>query len=154
MITLRPATLEDLPILYFFEQGVIIAERPFDSFIEEGEITYYDLKNLIESNESELIVAELNGQPVGAGYAQIRQSKPWWKDPTFAYLGFMFVHPDFRGQGINQKIINHLKEWAKSRNIYELRLDVYVNNEAAIRAYQKTGFKEHMIEMRLNLKED
>ncbi len=146
--------MEDLPVLYSFEQGVITAERPFDPFIKEGPITYYDLKNLIESNESELIIAELNGVPVGAGYAQIRKSKPYWKDSGFAYLGFMFVHPDYRGKGINQKIIENLKEWAKSRNIRELRLDVYEKNEGAIRAYQKTGFKEHMIEMRLNLDED
>ena len=153
MITIRPATMEDLPVLYSFEQGVIAAERPYDSFIKEGEIIYYDLKNLIGSNDTELIVAELNGKPVGAGYAQIRKSRSWSKDPTFAYLGFMFVDPDYRGQGINQKIINHLKEWVKSRNIDELRLDVYVGNDAASRAYQKAGFKEHMIEMRLNLEE-
>lgn len=154
MITLRPATMEDLPVLYSFEQGVITAERPFDTFIKEGPITYYDIINLIQSDESELVVAERANQIIGAGYAQIRKSKPYWKYPEYAYLGFMFVHPDFRGQGINQSIIHHLKEWAKSRNIKELRLDVYEMNEAAIRAYQKTGFTEHMIEMRLNLEEE
>lgn len=154
MIILRPATMEDLPVLYSFEQGVITAERPFASFIKEGHITYYDIAHLIQSDESEIIVAENEKRIVGVGYALIRQSKAYWKEPAFAYLGFMYVHPDFRGQGINQRIINHLKEWANSRNIQELRLEVYEGNEAAVRAYQKSGFKNHMIEMRLNLKEE
>ena len=153
MITLRIANRKDLPQLLNFEQGVIIAERPFDSFLKESAINYYDIQNLVDSGEAEMVVAESAGKIVGCGYAQIRESKPYWKDSKFAYLGFMFVHPDYRGQGINQMIIDHLKEWAKSKNIFELRLEVYVDNESAIRAYQKAGFKEHMLEMRLNLAE-
>ena len=154
MITLRPATMEDLPVLYSFEQEVITAERPFDPFIKEKNITYYDLIDLIQSDQSELILAESGKQIVGVGYAQIRESKPYWKEREFVYLGFMYVNPDHRGQGINQKIINHLKEWAISRDIKELRLEVYEKNKAAIRAYQKTGFKEHLIEMRISLEDD
>lgn len=154
MITLRPATMNDLPLLLSFEQGVITAERPFDAFIKEEHITYYDIVHLIQSVESEIIVAELNEHVIGVGYAKIRQSKHYWKELEYVYLGFMYVHPDHRRQGINQKIINHLKEWAKLRDIHELRLEVYMENEAAIRAYQKTGFIEHMVEMRLSLEEE
>lgn len=153
MVHLRKATIKDLPQLLTFEQGVITAERPFDPFIKEVDITYYDIHNLIESEESEMVIAEINSQIVGAGYAQIRESKPYWKDSKFVYLGFMFVHPSFRGQGINQQIIDYLKEWAKSKNVHELRLEVYIENEAAIHAYEKVGFKNHMLEMRLNLEE-
>ena len=153
MIHLRKATNKDLPQLLTFEQGVITAERPFDSFLKESNITYYDIQNLIESEESEMVIAEIDGQIVGAGYGQIRESKPYWKKPGFVYLGFMFVHPSFRGQGINQKIINYLKDWAKSKNIHELRLEVYVENESAIRAYEKAGFKNHMLEMRLDMED-
>ena len=153
MISLRKATIKDFPELLTFEQGVITAERPFDSFLKECDITYYDIQNLIESEESEIVIAETDNQIVGAGYAQIRKSKPYWKEPEYVYLGFMFVHPSFRGQGINKRIIDYLKEWAKSKNILELRLEVYVGNEAAIRTYQKAGFKNHMLEMRLDMGE-
>lgn len=152
MITIRQAQMEDLPVLYSFEQGVITAERPFDHFLKEGNITYYDIVKLVQSDESEIIVAESAGKIIGAGYASIRQSKEYWKEPQFAYLGFMYILPAFRGKGINQKIIEKLKQWTLSRNVYELRLDVYEKNEAAIRAYQKAGFEKHMIEMRVNLK--
>ena len=34
----RKATLDDLPTLLLFEQGVIEAERPFDPTIKSGDI--------------------------------------------------------------------------------------------------------------------
>ena len=51
MIT-REATEQDLAILLEFEQGVVTAERPFNSTLIEGEIHYYDLKHLIQSPRS------------------------------------------------------------------------------------------------------
>jgi hypothetical protein len=47
--------------------------------------------------------------------------------------------------------IDALKTWCRARQITELRLEVYNGNRAAIRAYQKQGFAEHMLEMRLGL---
>jgi ribosomal protein S18 acetylase RimI-like enzyme len=43
-----------------------------------------------------------------------------------------------------------LKEWCRSQNITELRLDVYHDNPSAIRAYEKAGFKKHLVNMRLD----
>lgn len=51
-------------------------------------------------------------------------------------------------KGINRMIIDALKAWALSRNITELRLDVYYANTNAIKAYEKAGFSQHMINMR------
>jgi len=61
------------------------------------------------------------------------------------------VAPAHRGKGINKKIMDGLKDWVRSQNITELRLDVYHDNISAIKAYEKIGFTKHMIEMRLGL---
>ena len=50
-ITLRPARIEDLPILYDFEQGIVSAERPFDPTLSPGHINYYDLKDYVERTD-------------------------------------------------------------------------------------------------------
>lgn len=47
--TIRKATLKDLPILLEFEQGIIQAERSFDATLKAEHITYYDLSELITS---------------------------------------------------------------------------------------------------------
>jgi RimJ/RimL family protein N-acetyltransferase len=152
-ITTRKAQLSDLEILLSFEQGIIEAERPFDPTIKEGEVHYYDLAKMIADLNVEVIVAELNGEVIGSGYARIEDSKIYLKHSRHAYLGFMYVKPEHRGKGVNNKVIEALKQWSVSQNITEFRLEVYNDNQPAIKAYEKAGFKGHMLEMRMGLGE-
>lgn len=147
-INIRPATHADLETLYRFEQGVITAERPFDSTLKDEKIYYYDLEMMISAPHIELLVAEYDNRLVASGYARIETAKPYLKHSQHAYLGFMYVDIPFRGKGINKLIMEALKNWAITQNITELRLDVYNDNISAITAYEKAGFKKHMIEMR------
>ena len=148
-IITRKAVEKDLESLFIFEQGVISAERPFDPTLKNDPIHYYDIQKMMDAEAVELLVAELNGEPVGCGYARIENAKPYLHHSQHAYLGFMYVLPSHRGKGL--KLIDALTLWCKSKNIHELRLDVYYNNDAAIRAYEKAGFTKHMIEMRKGL---
>ena len=147
-IIIRPATFADMDTLLRFEQGVITAERPFDSTLKDEHINYYDLVGMIERPDIELLVAELNGELIGSGYARIEEAKVYLKHPKHAYLGFMYVDPAHRGKGVNQKIITALKKWAAEKKVYELRLQVYYDNLPAIKAYEKIGFSKLMIKMR------
>jgi GNAT superfamily N-acetyltransferase len=145
---IRPAVVADLPTLLQFEQGVISAERPFDPTLKKGEIHYYDIEHMISAPHIELLVAELDSELIGSGYARIEDAKHYLQHPQHAYLGFMYTHPDHRGKGVNRKILEALKDWAVLKGITELRLEVYYDNGSAIKAYEKAGFIKHMIEMR------
>lgn len=147
----RPASLNDLPILAEFLQLLVNAERPFDVTLKEGDLIYYDLKELIEGDASELLVLEVDGKLVGCGYAQIRPAKNYLRYAVYAHLGFMFVLPENRGQGLNQQLIEGLKAWIKSKGVKEVRLEVYTENNAAVRAYEKAGFKQILTEMRYEI---
>ena len=150
-VIIRSATLADLPTLLKFEQGVIDAERPMDSDLKSDEIHYYDISELILSPTIKMAVAEFNNQLVGCGYAKIQKAKSWHNFDKYAYLGFMYTHPDHRGQGINPALVEDLKEWCRSKGVYNLALDVYHNNPGAIRAYEKVGFQPKLVEMRMEL---
>jgi ribosomal protein S18 acetylase RimI-like enzyme len=152
-ITTRTALVSDLEILLGFEQGVIEAERPFDPTIQEEGINYYDLRHMISAENVELIVAELNGEVIGSGYARIEESKVYLKHPRHAYLGFMYVKPDQRGKGVNNKVIAALKHWSVTRGVTEFRLEVYYDNLPAIKAYEKVGFEKLMLKMRMGINE-
>lgn len=106
---------------------------------------------LIAASEAEVVVAEVDDQLVGSGYAKILPAKPYQKYTHFAYLGFMYVSPGHRGKGINKLILEALISWAKERNISEIRLDVYDKNEIAKKAYIKAGFKSNLVEMRMEI---
>jgi len=150
-ITTRAALPADLEILLTFEQGIITAERPFDSTLKDGEIHYYDLGEMITEPDVEVIVAELDGEIVGSGYARIMIPKSYLKHSRYCYLGFMYTKPEHRGKGVNNKVLEALKAWALSQDIRELRLEVYHQNQPALKAYEKAGFKGHLLEMRLGL---
>jgi len=148
---LRAATIDDLPELLAFEQGVIKAERPFDPTLKPGEIHYYDLAALIESEFATLLVIVKDEQLVASGYAKIIDAKPYAIHPQCVYIGFMFVRPEYRGQGLSGSILEGLVAWSQEKKIYDLRLDVYAENEIAIKAYKKFGFNPRMIEMKLDI---
>ena len=150
-IQFRSATIEDLPTLYSFEQGIITAERPFDPTLKPDPISYYDLKAYVLSNEVEVMVAHNGPEVIASGYAKIINGKEYHKHDNYAYLGFMYVKPEYRGKGIIKNITDTLISWARSKSISEVRLEVYNDNTPAIKAYEKSGFKKHMIEMRVDI---
>ena len=150
-VEIRKAIEADIDTLLSFEKGIIATERPFDNTLKEGEIHYYDLIALIRSNRAEVLVAVLNNEIVGSGYAKTKPAEPYQKHTEYAYLGFMYVKPAFRGQGINHKILMGLLDWAKSQNLTEVRLEVYHQNTIAKNAYLKAGFKPNLVEMRLEI---
>ena len=153
-ITIRKASMNDLIQLLVFEQDLIKTERPFDSTLKPDPINYYDLKSLLTSPLAEVVVAETDNKVIASGYARIDKSKPFLKHTTHAYLGFMYVLPEYRGQGINKQIMDALKDWAVSKNITEFRLEVYYDNISAIKAYEKVGFSRYSLEMRYNLDDE
>jgi RimJ/RimL family protein N-acetyltransferase len=151
-MTIRPATKNDLPVLLEFEQGIITAERPFNSTLKQGEIHFYNLRKLMESDKAKVVVAEVGNEIIGSGYAVIKQEvDDFVKHTQFSYLGFMYVKPAHRGKGVNKAIIENLNEWALSKGIHEIRLQVLDENIVAKKAYQKIGFKGHMLEMRMGI---
>jgi ribosomal protein S18 acetylase RimI-like enzyme len=152
MMLIRKATIEDLPILLQFEQGIISTERPFDSTLIPGAINYYNLAAFITSPDVQVLVAEIDGTIAGSGYARIKKNPETYYDfEKYAYLGFMYVLPAYRGLGANQAIIEELKKWAIEQGLAEIRLEVYSDNTGAIKAYEKAGFEKRMIEMRIRL---
>jgi GNAT superfamily N-acetyltransferase len=143
-----------LPILLGFEQEVINFERPFDITIRDGDdLHYYDIEYMIGAEEAEVAVAVIGDNVIASGYARIKDAEVYFKHNQNAYLGFMYVAPEYRGKGVNKMILDFLKEWCITQEIKELRLDVYNDNTQALKAYEKAGFKKLMIEMRLNLDE-
>jgi len=149
----RKATLTDLPTLLEFEQGIINVERPMDPTLKDGNIFYYDISELITSSESDVFVVEIDNEIVASGYAKIKDDHHYLKHNKIGYLGFMFVPEKYRGKGLNKLIVDALLKWCKERDIFEIRLDVYDENPSAIRAYEKVGFKKHLINMRLDVED-
>ncbi|MCE7066617.1 GNAT family N-acetyltransferase [Dyadobacter sp. CY326] len=150
-IVIREAVPQDLPTLLDFEQQLISAERPLDVTMRTQHFHYYDIGKMITDPEAAVVVAELDGRLIASGHAVIREAKAYNRFDKYAFLGFQFTVPDQRGKGVNQLILNALVEWAKLKQLDEVRLQVYDENVPAVAAYEKVGFKKILTEMRLTV---
>lgn len=63
-------------------------------------------------------------------------------DPSgkFGELISMWVAPEWRGRGVNARLIEEVAGWASAIGFEELRLWVVEGNERAERSYAKAGF--------------
>lgn len=81
----------------------------------------------------EVIVAYKDSVAAGCGaikaYAQ-----------TIAEVKRMFVHPDFRRQGIAKQILTALEEWAKELNYSSTILETGMKQADAIELYKNSGY--------------
>lgn len=152
-ISLRSASKKDVPTLLDFEQAIIEYERSFEENMQVEHFHYYDLDEMIQLDNARVIVAEHNSKVVGSGFVHIRKGRHYLKNEYHAYLGFMYIDPEYRGQGLNKKIVDELILWAKTKELDVVCLTVFAENKSAIRAYEKAGFHQNLIEMRLNLNE-
>lgn len=150
-IEIRKAKESEIDTLLEFEQSIIEVERTFDNTLKNNKIHYYDLIELINSDLAAVLVAVHNNEIIGSGYAKILPAKNYQKYQEYAYLGFMYVKPQFRGQEINRQILNKLIDWARDKNLVEVRLEVYDENLPAKSAYLKAGFKANLLEMRMEI---
>jgi ribosomal protein S18 acetylase RimI-like enzyme len=146
-LNFREANSNDLSQLLEIEQCLIDFERSFNVSLKSKNAIYCDFPHLISDNDSYLLVVELSGKIIGTGYAQIRYSKEALIHPKHSYIGFIYVSPEHRGRALNQKIMERLIEWSQSKRVNDL--NVYSQNESAIKAYAKAGFKPCLVEMKL-----
>ena len=147
----RPAREEEIQILLKFEQELVEFERPFDSTLKMGKISYYDIRSRINDKDSQVLVAEINDEIVGSGFGDIVKAKPFLKHEYITSLGFFYVKEEYRSIGVNKMILKELIKWSKKRGISEMKLNVYDKNINAKSVYLKYGFEPNLLEMRLKI---
>jgi ribosomal protein S18 acetylase RimI-like enzyme len=150
LIKLREAKIEDLSLLLEFERSLIEYEKKFTPNLKKRSFSYYNLRAYIENPEISVVVAEQKNELIASGYALVKKNKAYKNPEYYVLLGFMYVIPKQRGAGVNKMIIDYLLNWGKSRGYSEFQLDVYAQNESAIRAYKKAGFTFETFTMRIN----
>lgn len=74
------------------------------------------------------------GIPAGCGGIQLF-------DGEFGELKRMYVRPQFRGKGHGELLVKHLAGYALERGIRLLRLETGIHQTAAIRLYERLGFR-------------
>ena len=97
-------------------------------------------ENLIKNEE--IYIAKVDKEIVGYIIFNIKEKE----NPSMRYrkqlnIDAICVDEKYRGKGIGTKILESIKEIAKTRGCTDLYLTVNQENENAIKVYEKFGFK-------------
>lgn len=101
--------------------------------VDGEEHAYYAQFNGIDKIQN-VVLAYDDGTPVGCG-----AFKPY--TDTTVEIKRMFVRPDYRGKRIGSLILSELESWSRDLGFTETILETGHRQKAAVRLYQKSGYK-------------
>jgi putative acetyltransferase len=79
-------------------------------------------------------VIRVGGAPAGCGGIKLFGT-------DYGELKRMYVRPEFRGRGLAKLLLDHLTDYARSHNVWVLRLETGIHQHAAIGLYERMGFR-------------
>jgi GNAT superfamily N-acetyltransferase len=144
MITIRQATIEDLPKLQELNQKIMVNNPLFDddlienfAFTPEGEQFF---RESIERINGCCLIAEENGQMLG--YTDGEPKPIVYRKRRYFEIDNLGVIPEMKGKGLGKLLLEAITRWAKTHDFARLYLNCYIKNEAAIGFYKHNGFYE------------
>jgi putative acetyltransferase len=140
-ITIRPARVEDAPVLARAERAIAATPGFLVSLPDEltDERFVQKIVALTGADNGRYLVAEADGQIVGHG---MLDPLPLAAVRHVVHLT-LAVHPGRQGQGIGRAVLTNLIAWAKAAPAVEkIELNVRSSNAPAQELYRKLGFTE------------
>ncbi|WP_303979324.1 GNAT family N-acetyltransferase [Streptococcus danieliae] len=150
-MSIRPAETKDVPAILSL-LGEILAvhhqERP-DIFKASGsKYTSQELDQIIAKAEQMVFVYEEEGQILGHLFCQIQEPHGNALQPIKTlFIDDLCVASTARGRGVGQQLFAFAKQYARDQDCYNLTLDVWTDNAAAVRFYQRLGLQSQKIRM-------
>lgn len=118
----------------FIPDGV---EKPPRKIIKNRELQVY-VKDFGKSKDDNCLVAECNGEVVGACWSRIMDDYGHVDDETPSLA--ISLYEEYRGMKIGTKMMEHLMVLLKEKGYNKVSLSVNKNNYA-VKMYKKLGFK-------------
>lgn len=141
-ISIKRAEMSDLEMLLKWRMEVLhevfpISENQNMAALEQSNRLYYE-RTL--QKESHIACFSCQGEEIiGCGGMCIYQEMPSPDNPSgyCAYLMNIYTRPQFRGQGIGEKMVKWLMDEASGRKITKVYLET---SESGRKLYRKLGF--------------
>ena len=156
-INIRKATIKDFSIIDDFQVKMGAFEKELSPTLRKlyrkGEArsrTAKEIKDYLQSAEALVLIAEVNGKPVGCGLAEVKKVYGAWSKFKYAgKMGLLFVEKKYRNKGVAEKIFKTRVRWLKSKKVAFITIKVLAENKKVLSWYHKRGFEDYMIEMKL-----
>jgi GNAT superfamily N-acetyltransferase len=135
MLSIRPATAADAPLILEFIRRLAEYEREPDAVVATEEDIIRD--GFGAEPKYRCLIAEWNSMP--AGFAFFFYNYSTWLGKPGLYLEDLFVLPEMRGKGIGKALLQKLAHIAVAENCYGMRWQVLEWNEPALKFYDTLG---------------
>ncbi|MBM4134661.1 MAG: GNAT family N-acetyltransferase [Nitrospira sp.] len=136
----RPAHVDDLDRLVGF--SLAMAQETEGRNLDRARLRRGTQAIFDEPTRGFYLVAEASGQPEPTIVGQLMVTFEWsdWRNATFWWIQSVYVHPDWRRQGVYRAMHRHVLREAKDRkNVCGVRLYVEKDNQEAQKVYQRVG---------------
>lgn len=134
-LSIRPATIEDVPIITDMIHQLAVYERLVDECHATGDAVQGTLFG--ERRYAECVIARWEEEP--AGYALFFHNYSTFAAKPGLYLEDLFVLPSHRGRGIGRALLRHLAGIAVARDCARFEWAVLDWNQPAIDFYKAMG---------------
>lgn len=124
----RPAARQDLPVLLALQRACFGKHEAFSRRL---------LRELIDSPRSLCRVAEIGGAIAGWCVGRVRRHPRCWSGRIYD----LAINPAFRGRGIAVQLARCVLAELRAFGLHRVYLEVRATNTAAIRLYEKLGFR-------------
>lgn len=133
-IVIRETIKDDAKLILSFIQGL----ADYENLSNEVVATVEDIeKTIFDNKQAEVVIAELNGKPVG--FALFFGNYSTFLGKAGIYLEDLFVMPEARGYGIGKKILKYLAKLAVDRDCGRLEWCCLDWNKPSIDFYKSLG---------------
>ncbi len=137
MLTIRPASSADVPLIQQFIRDLAEYERSPESAVATQQDLLRD--GFGPEPKYRCVIAEWEEKP--AGFAFFFYNYSTWQGRPGLYLEDLFVKPVFRGKGIGKALLLHLAKIAVEENCGRFQWQVLDWNTPAIDFYKSLGAK-------------
>jgi len=137
-ILLRNAETSDWAAIAEFNRA--LAAETEDKALDWDVIASGVRRVLGDEGKGRYFVAEVAGRIVGMTMITYEWSD--WRDGWIWWIQSVYVHPDFRGQGVFGRLYRHVMATAAGAGVGTVRLYVLGSNAPARVIYEKLGMKE------------
>jgi ribosomal protein S18 acetylase RimI-like enzyme len=153
-VEFRRGSLADLPLLeplwvsvHHHHAEVMPDLAPYVDDRQTWAVRSQLYAELLAKPDTVLLLASADGALIGYGLAYVSPASGTWVADTWqtgdriGEIESLAVQPGYRGQGIGSRLLTALTAELATAGVRDLVLGVLPGNDAAIRLYQRQGFR-------------
>lgn len=151
-INLRKASLSDLELLLEMGYELFLIEKKFEPsmvfFKEKAKDRYiHQLKN----PDALFLLLYVNEEIAGYCYAHLELIEHLDISQPECELEVIYLYPAFRKQGLSSLLLSEAIKWAKEKNAFRIKTDIFSANKVSILAFERQGFQANDVTYVLNI---